>query len=153
MTPSRSPEPPAKPPGHQAEVDRKAAAPGTATQVSRTRRENRALMRDGVVAALPRRHRNVPRSWCSTPRKGEDGEMKDTMIGVDLAKNVFVLHGASMTGHVKFRKKLSRPRFRQFMAEQPSAVVVLEACGGAHLWAREMIRFGHEVRLIAPRYV
>jgi len=79
--------------------------------------------------------------------------MKDTMIGVDLAKNVFVLHGASMTGHVKFRKKLSRPRFRQFMAEQPSAVVVMEACGGAHHWAREMIRFGHEVRLIAPRYV
>ena len=79
--------------------------------------------------------------------------MKDTMIGVDLAKNVFVLHGASMTGHVKFRKKLSRPRFRQFMAEQPSAVVVMEACGGARHRAREMIRFGHEVRLIAPRYV
>ena len=58
-----------------------------------------------------------------------------------------------MTGHVKFRKKLSRPRFRQFMAEQPSAVVVMEACGGAHHWAREMIRFGHEVRLIAPQYV
>lgn len=79
--------------------------------------------------------------------------MKDTMIGVDLAKNVFVLHGASMTGHVKFRKKLSRSRFRQFMAEQPSAVVVMEACGGAHHWAREMIKFGHEVRLIAPQYV
>lgn len=79
--------------------------------------------------------------------------MKDTMIGVDLAKNVFVLHGASMTGHVKFRKKLSRLRFRQFMAEQPSAVVVMEACGGAHHWAREMIKFGHEVRLIAPQYV
>ncbi len=79
--------------------------------------------------------------------------MNDTMIGVDLAKNVFVLHGASMTGHVKFRKKLSRPRFRQFMAEQPSAVVVMEACGGARHRAREMIRFGHEVRLIAPRYV
>lgn len=79
--------------------------------------------------------------------------MKNTMIGVDLAKNLFVLHGASMTGLVKFRKKLSRPRFRQFMAEQPSAVVVMEACGGAHYWAREMIKLGHEVRLIAPQYV
>ncbi|WP_292520758.1 IS110 family transposase [Mesorhizobium sp.] len=79
--------------------------------------------------------------------------MKDTMIGVDLAKNVFVLHGASMSGDLKFRKKLSRLRFRQFMAEQPSAVVVMEACGGAHYWAREMIKFGHEVRLIAPQYV
>ena len=45
MTPSRSPEPPAEPPGQHAEADRKTAAPGTATQVSRTRRENRALMR------------------------------------------------------------------------------------------------------------
>ncbi|MBQ2259990.1 MAG: hypothetical protein II336_01315, partial [Loktanella sp.] len=53
-----------------------------------------ALMRDGMVAALPRRHRNVPKSWCSTPRKEEDGEMKDMMIGVDLAKNVFQVHGA-----------------------------------------------------------
>lgn len=79
--------------------------------------------------------------------------MKDTMIGVDLAKNVFVLHGASMTGHLKFRKKLSRSQFRKFMAEHPSAVVVMEACGGAHYWAREMIKFGHEVRLIAPQYV
>ena len=79
--------------------------------------------------------------------------MKDMMIGVDLAKNVFVLHGASMSGDLKFRKKLSRLRFRQFMAEQPSAVVVMEACGGAHYWAREMIKFGHEVRLIAPQYV
>lgn len=79
--------------------------------------------------------------------------MKDTMIGVDLAKNVFQLHGASMTGHLKFRKKLSRPQFRKFMAAQPSAVVVMEACGSAHHWAREMRKLGHEVKLIAPQYV
>ncbi len=79
--------------------------------------------------------------------------MKDTMIGVDLAKNVFQLHGASMKGHVKFRKKLSRPQFRMFMAGHPSAVVVMEACGSAHYWAREMVRLGHEVKLIAPQYV
>jgi transposase len=87
------------------------------------------------------------------PPSGEDGKMKDMMIGVDLAKNVFVLRGASMSGPLKFRKKLTRLRFRKFMAEQPSAVVVMEACGGAHYWAREMIKFGHEVRLIAPQYV
>ena len=78
---------------------------------------------------------------------------KDTMIGVDLAKSVFQLHGASMTGQPKFRKKLSRQGFGKFMAEQPPAVVVMEACGSAHHWAREMIRLGHEVKLIAPRYV
>jgi len=79
--------------------------------------------------------------------------MTDTMIGVDLAKNVFQLHGASMTGQLKFRKKLTRPQFRQFMANQPPAVVVLEACGSASYWARELIKLGHEVRLIAPQYV
>lgn len=79
--------------------------------------------------------------------------MKDTMIGVDLAKNVFQLHGASMTGHLKFRKKLSRFQFRKFMTEHPSAVVVMEACGSANYWAREMVTLGHEVKLIAPQYV
>ena len=77
----------------------------------------------------------------------------DTMIGVDLAKAVFQLHGASMTGQPKFRKKLSRQGFAEFMTKQPPAVVVMEACGSAHYWAHEMGRLGHEVRLIAPHYV
>ncbi|MER9568958.1 hypothetical protein NKI77_07270 [Mesorhizobium opportunistum] len=66
-----------------------------------------------------------------------------------MAKNVIVLHGASMNGHGKFRKKLSRPQFQKFMTEHPSAVVVMEACGNAHYRAREMTRLGHEVKLIA----
>jgi transposase len=79
--------------------------------------------------------------------------MKDTMIGVDLAKNVFALHAASMTGQVKFRKRLSRLQFQKLMTEHPSAMVVMEACGGASYWARELIKLGHEVKLIAPQYV
>jgi transposase len=75
------------------------------------------------------------------------------MIGVDLAKAVFQLHGASLTGQVKFRKKLSRQGFAEFMAKHPPAIVVMEACGSAHYWAREMSRLGHEVKLIAPHYV
>lgn len=78
---------------------------------------------------------------------------RDTMIGVDLAKAVFQVHGASLTGEPKFRKKLSRQGFPRFMAAQSPAVVVMEACGSAHYWAREMIGLGHEVKLIAPRYV
>jgi transposase len=78
---------------------------------------------------------------------------KDTMIGVDLAKSVFQLHAASMIGEPKFRRKLSRQSFGKFMAEQPPAIVVMEACGSAHYWAREMISLGHEVKLIAPQYV
>ena len=80
--------------------------------------------------------------------------MKDaTIIGVDLAKNVFQVHGATADGSVAFRKKLSRPQFHKFMAGLPGCVVVMEACGGAHFWAREMMRLGHEAKLIAPRYV
>ena len=76
-----------------------------------------------------------------------------SIIGVDLAKNVFQLHGAAADGTVLFRKKLSRPQFQRFMAEHPRCLVAMEACGGAHHWARELERAGHEVRLIAPRYV
>ncbi|NKJ03021.1 transposase [Novosphingobium sp. SG707] len=77
----------------------------------------------------------------------------DTMIGVDLAKHVFQLHGASRTGEVLFRKKLSRSQFHRFMGGQKPCIVAMEACGGSHYWAREMQRLGHEVKLIAPRYV
>lgn len=76
-----------------------------------------------------------------------------TMIGVDLAKNVFQAHGAEMSGEILFRKKLTRAKFREFMAGQEPAVVVLEACGSAHYWARELRLMEHEVKLIAPQYV
>ena len=75
------------------------------------------------------------------------------MIGGDLAKRVFQLHGAAMTGEAKFRKKLTRDQFRVFMAAQPAALVVFEACGSASYWARKMEALGHEARLIAPQYV
>jgi transposase len=78
---------------------------------------------------------------------------KETIIGIDLAKSVFQVHGASMSGQIKFRRKLTRQRFRRFMADQVPATVVMEACGSAHYWAREMAKLGHEVRLIAPQYV
>src|SRR6056297_2352013 len=76
-----------------------------------------------------------------------------SIIGVDLAKNVFQVHGASADGRPVFRKKLSRPQFARFMAEKPPCLVAIEACASAHHWAREMSRHGHEVRLIAPHYV
>ena len=79
--------------------------------------------------------------------------MHDTMIGVDLAKRVFQLHVASMTGEVKHRKKLTRDQFRRYMTEQPSCVVVFEACGSAHYWAREMIALEHEAKIIPTQYV
>ena len=76
-----------------------------------------------------------------------------TVIGVDLAKNVFQVHGAATDGTTVFRKKLSRSQFRLFMAKQPACIVAMEACGTSHYWAREMIKMGHDARLIAPNYV
>src|SRR6056297_1023021 len=76
-----------------------------------------------------------------------------SIIGIDLAKNVFQLHGAAADGTIVFRKKLSRPQFARFMADQPPCRVAMEACASAHHWARQMTRQGHEVRLIAPHYV
>lgn len=79
--------------------------------------------------------------------------LKVTIIGVDLAKNVFQLHGATEDGKVVFRKKLTRPLFERFMAGHHPCTVAMEASAGAHHWARKFTAYGYEVRLIAPHYV
>jgi transposase len=76
-----------------------------------------------------------------------------TVIGVDLAKAVFQLHGATAAGTPVFRKKLSRAQFRAFMAKHLSCRVAMEACASSHYWGRGMEALGHEVRLIPPIYV
>jgi transposase len=84
----------------------------------------------------------------------EEASMKEvTIVGIDLAKQVFQIHGASADGAVVFRKKLSRAQLVRFMADLPQCIVAMEACATAHHWGREMIRLGHEVRLIPPVYV
>jgi transposase len=74
-------------------------------------------------------------------------------IGLDIAKHVFHAHGADERGRMVFSKKLSRAKLLEFFAGQPRCKVALEACGGAHHWGRELMKLGHEVRLIAPAYV
>ena len=78
--------------------------------------------------------------------------MKDMMIGVDLAKAVFQVHGALRTGEVQFRKKLTRKQFSAFMAKQDRCLVIFEACGCTHHWAREMKAQGleHQHRVHRP---
>lgn len=76
-----------------------------------------------------------------------------TTIGLDLAKSVFQAHGADAAGGVVFRKKLRRDQLLTFFAAQPRCVVAMEACAGAHHWARELAALGHEPRLIPPSYV
>jgi transposase len=76
-----------------------------------------------------------------------------TTIGLDLAKNVLQVHGIDAAGKVVLRRKLRRAAVLDFFAALPSALVGMEACGGAHYWARELTRLGHTARLMPPAYV
>jgi transposase len=78
---------------------------------------------------------------------------KAIIIGLDIAKYVFHVHGADERGRAIFSKRISRRKLLDFFAAQPSCTVALEACGGAHHWARQLGQLGHEVRLIPPAYV
>ena len=79
------------------------------------------------------------------------GDVK--VIGVDLSKSVFQLHGVDAFGKTVLKRKLSRSKFPQFMAQLGSCLVGMEACGGGHYWGRTLSGFGHQVRLIAPQFV
>jgi transposase len=79
--------------------------------------------------------------------------MKTTTFGLDLAKRVFQLHWVEAdTGEVK-RRQLKRDQMVKFFTQRPASVVAMEACGSAHYWGRKLIELGHEVRLIAPKFV
>jgi transposase len=75
------------------------------------------------------------------------------IIGLDIAKYVFHAHGVDERGRAIFSKRISRKKLLDFFAAQPSCTVALEACGGAHHWARQLSQLGHEIRLIQPAYV
>ncbi len=74
-------------------------------------------------------------------------------IGIDLAKNSFQVHGVDAHDRVVIRRKMTRKRLVVFMAKLPSCLVGMEACGGAHDWARKFSSMGHEVRLMSPQFV
>ncbi|PSJ36160.1 IS110 family RNA-guided transposase [Allosphingosinicella deserti] len=76
-----------------------------------------------------------------------------TTIGLDLAKQVFQVHGVDVSGAALLKKRLTRAKVLSFFASQPRCVVAMEACGSAHHWAREIQKLGHKVRLIPPAYV
>ena len=79
--------------------------------------------------------------------------MKITTVGIDLAKSVFQVHGVGGRGEAILRKQLKRTEMATFFANLPSCLIGMEACAGAHYWARKLIALGHEVRLMAPQFV
>ena len=74
-------------------------------------------------------------------------------IGVDLAKNVFQVHGVDAAGGVSVRRQLRRAQVLPFFKKLPPCLVGMEACATAHHWARQLIELGHEVKLMPPHYV
>jgi transposase len=76
-----------------------------------------------------------------------------TTIGLDLAKQVFQVHGADADGAPLFSRKLRRAEVLRFFEKLPTCLVGMEACASAHYWAREIAAFGHDVRLLPPQYV
>lgn len=79
--------------------------------------------------------------------------MKATVIGIDLAKAVFQLHGVNRAGKAVLIKKVPRHQLLQVVARLEPCLIGMEACGSASYWAREFKRLGHEVRLMAPQFV
>ena len=78
---------------------------------------------------------------------------KISTIGLDIAKNVFQVHGIDEDGTVVVRRQVKRKQLVAFFSRLQPCLVGMEACATAHHWARELVKLGHEVRLMPPRYV
>jgi transposase len=76
-----------------------------------------------------------------------------TTMGLDLAKQIFQIHGADAEGNVIINRKLRRAEVLRFFEKTPPCLVGIEACGSAHYWAREIAALGHDVRMMPPAYV
>lgn len=85
--------------------------------------------------------------------KKEESIMNVTTLGIDLAKNVFQLHGVNRHGKAVLTKRVTRAKLAETVANLPPCLIGLEACASSHYWARELEKFGHTVKLIAPQFV
>jgi len=83
--------------------------------------------------------------------RSEDRDVK--VMGIDLAKHSFHVHGVDAESRKAVGKKLSRQKLKECLVNLPPCTVAMEACAGAHYWARLARSYGHEVRLIAPQFV
>ena len=79
--------------------------------------------------------------------------MTTAFMGIDLAKNVFQLHGVDAQGNAVFKKRVRRERLLAELAEVPACHIGVEACTGAFYWQRQFEALGHTVKVIAPQYV
>ena len=79
--------------------------------------------------------------------------MNVKVLGIDIAKTVFQLHGVDGHGKAVLKKRLSRDQLTRFVSNLPKCCIVMEACGGANYWTRVFQRNGQTVKLISPQFV
>lgn len=79
--------------------------------------------------------------------------MNISVLGIDIAKSTFQLHGADDTGKMVFERRLARTELAAHVANLPTCTIVMESCSGANYWARVFQRSGHTVKLISPQFV
>jgi transposase len=108
---------------------------------------------DLMVWTAPERHLCARVKGVVTNTRKERSDMQVTTIGLDLAKQVFQVHGVDVKGVAVLRRRLRRSEVVSFFSTLPSCLIGIEACATAHHWARELSRLGHQVKLIPPSYV
>jgi transposase len=96
---------------------------------------------------------NEPNYVCYKQKKQESPINNITVLGIDLAKDVFQLHGINEHGKKVMSKKINRGELPIFIANLPSCKIVMEACGSANYWSRKFISYGHDVSQISPQHV
>jgi transposase len=89
------------------------------------------------------------------PLTNEDGgfKMNASIVGIDIAKNVFQLHGVDKAGKIVFKKRVYRDDLMKLVAKLAPCIIAMEACSGSNYWSRKFIALGHTVKLISPQYV
>lgn len=75
------------------------------------------------------------------------------LLGIDIAKNVFQLHGVDKEGKTVLKQRITRDKLAQTIVNIPSCIIAMEACGGSNYWARALQKNGHIVKLISPQFV
>src|SRR6266850_1904086 len=98
-------------------------------------------------------HNEFQSSEPMEPQEASPMKQEMNVLGIDIAKHVFHAVGMDETGKVVFRKRVSRHDLMPFIAKLPLVLIGIEACGGAHDWARRFRAYGHEVKLMAPQFV
>src|SRR5258705_8499568 len=145
---------------HSAHTEERGKLPPLSSLRGAKRRSNPVSRRYGLLRFARNDGVDGPRtaSMCQTgdvdsTRRREPSMGEISMIGLDLAKNVFQVHGVDASGEVVVRRQLRRGQVEKFFAQLPACTVGLEACGSAHHWARVIGGYGHQVRLMPPAYV